>query len=935
MYLIHLSENAYPMDLGALTTPVAKPFPEMEGRHLFCGNSKLRFNFNGFLLKLMLLLRYLDEQKGKKGEDFCFIVDGPLSLHVLSVLKEAVGTGMNAAILNSLLLYSHEISRDVYTGMLWKKRVVSLGVRKLLMVVVPRVFFGAGATAVATTEETCKLWREKLLEVVEHGLYTADMFTKTIPFDPPSVPLNEKDGLLRANKLVTTLPSFIPLFYNIKGGSMEISGRTYNEPHKKIVLTLGIPGEAFRCHYLQSDSVRKKARSDNWGKGKPGAEKQDVLLDLDKFMVLNIPENTPELSVGRPLLVQSAVYVSKKDRTDNLFFNSGLDPVWRTQLAKSWKIGCNFMRDPKELYTYEEVMKRLLVHEIFISDPTQSLEDERVLTDKFLPADCFPDVILFFGTLWQLTQLRLHLIHWPQCLVINLREHGVTSVKGIRDHLRKKRPLENLLALALECRLGSLDQYPLSDTKMVMAAYLHQAQLLHPNKIVLVPHPAHIGDQELAEGDAEEVAQEDAFSEDHGMYSDDDTASTHSLMTSAIRETEEHEKTGGLVFRDERDIGFHGEAVIEFDFRAFYPSIIIAYDISLDDQGIMSTVLAALLKRRLELKRKDPFSPEQEGLKLLLNKFYGTMCRHNRPLGLKVTEKGRYLISKARDKINRSKLGRVLYIDSDSLFVARRADKDLDLAEWQGKVIELVETSLMDEGLSSSLRKYGKPYRLEVKKVLAGLVLCLRKKAYFGLDSATGTLVTSSLEDSRSDWSPEASRYLHELLDALYSVLKEGDCEDKKFRSLLVKMLVESLQRQWGVLTELSDRRVARFHSKARAIESTRVWPCASYTADTAKNDARTIIPRAALRKFFVNGDLCEKMNILPYFVSQENGGTGRTVWNISALAEDKGEETQIDRRFLFTEHYIGPVSHVLCSLVTSWDAVTCRNYLCEKVYGK
>jgi hypothetical protein len=911
MYILHLSENPYPTDLGDRVNSVCKAFPEIKSKHLYCGNSSnhFRFDFEGFVFKLLLITTFINERKEKSLEDFCFVADGPLALHTMGVLKEVVcGDGNGVPIfLNSLLLYSQELSKEIFSTSPWKKSSVKFKTCGAHFVTVPKMF---------GDDEILAFWQKQLLATL--GPHEGDIYLMTQPFPHPKLEFPPLSVIhLKSFSQKPSTP-FIPLFYHIRGPTLIIEGPSLELFAHRVILTLPCPSEALRYFYIENGKkktghVNKKAKT----------EESVCHLTYDKFAVLNIGQNCPEIPVGKVLVEGRGVSAKKKDRTDTLHFNSGLDSLWRLQLGKKWKIGCDLIRDPGYFFNLKEILEKLTVVRMFVKDPTIALDSE-IEMGRFMGTTTVPDVILFHGSLWQRLQLKKFMIERPSCLILDLRDHGVASVDEIENFLKTSRPLENLIAIALECRLGSLDEYPLNTTKMVSATYFHHSQLLFPHKEVLVPHPGQLEDEELIQDGTQEFTKEDSL---RMSILDDDNVSNHSMMSSAIRENEDEERTGGLVYRDERDIGFHPTIIIEFDFVQFYPNIMLAHDIWLDNQGIMSAFLKSLITRRAALKAIDPNSPEQFGLKLLSNKVYGYLVLVYQKKGRSVTEIGRRLISSARDVVNKSEMGRVIYIDSDSFLVGypNRAHS-VNPLEWQKRIIDMVEKKLSADACAHFLLIGTKPYSIEVKKVFSSATFCTRKKAYFGLNLKDSALITSSLEDTRSDWTPDSVKYITQLLTSICALLEDGEPGSKKFKEEIFDFVLKSLRARFKVIEQMSLAELAERESRKRALNYTHLWPCASYSSTTtSRSDARALIPQVALAGGFSGGVIPFYFSILPSLVNDSSD----LCWNLSTVTN------KVAILHLFDEYYLGPVSHLLSSLIPRWETEKWRDFLKEKLFGE
>ncbi|WP_202320120.1 DNA-directed DNA polymerase [Archaeoglobus neptunius] len=245
---------------------------------------------------------------------------------------------------------------------------------------------------------------------------------------------------------------------------------------------------------------------------------------------------------------------------------------------------------------------------------------------------------------------------------------------------------------------------------------------------------------------------------------------------------------GAFVLEPER--GLH-ENVVSLDFASMYPSIMIAFNISPDTygcggdcytapevghrfrkspDGFFKKILKTLIEKRREIKaemKKLSFnSPDyrlldikQQTLKVLTNSFYGymgwNMARwYCHPCAEATTAWGRFFIKKSA-KIAESMGFRVLYGDTDSIFVTKNADPEAMKADVE-KLIEKLSDEL--------------PIQIEVDEYYSA-VFFVEKKRYAGL-TADGRIVVKGLEVRRGDWCELAKKVQRRVIEV---ILKEKD----------------------------------------------------------------------------------------------------------------------------------------------------------------
>lgn len=222
---------------------------------------------------------------------------------------------------------------------------------------------------------------------------------------------------------------------------------------------------------------------------------------------------------------------------------------------------------------------------------------------------------------------------------------------------------------------------------------------------------------------------------------------------------------GGMVREPAK--GIH-ERVAVIDFKSMYPSIMIKYNVSFDTisddgenkppginiafkkgEGFMPKVLKRLLEERekvnKEMKGVDEGSPEykvlnakQRVLKIVANAVYGYLgwagARwYNRDVAQAITAWGRESISKTIEKAKDIGL-KVLYADTDSLFVNYDGEKVNRLLTWVKEELEL---------------------ECRLEKVYLRIIFTESKKKYAGI-TEEGDVDLIGLEAVRGDWSEVA-----------------------------------------------------------------------------------------------------------------------------------------------------------------------------------
>jgi DNA polymerase-2 len=243
------------------------------------------------------------------------------------------------------------------------------------------------------------------------------------------------------------------------------------------------------------------------------------------------------------------------------------------------------------------------------------------------------------------------------------------------------------------------------------------------------------------------------------------------------------------------------ENVLVFDVKSLYPSLIRSFQIDPlgfveqpgpDDDlivapngaafrrepGILTRMLDELFPRR-EAAKEAGDKVASHAIKILMNSFFGVLgtpvCRfYNPEVANAITSFGRELLLWSRDHIETKGL-RVLYGDTDSLFVEAGVDEP---AAAVGLAAEVVED--LNHSLTGHLReRWQVESRLEVEFERLYLRLFLppvrhgtagARKRYAGLveEGDEKRVVFTGLEVVRRDWTALARRTQRELYERLF-----------------------------------------------------------------------------------------------------------------------------------------------------------------------
>ncbi len=253
---------------------------------------------------------------------------------------------------------------------------------------------------------------------------------------------------------------------------------------------------------------------------------------------------------------------------------------------------------------------------------------------------------------------------------------------------------------------------------------------------------------------------------------------------------------GGYVIEPEPGIY---ENVLVFDFRSLYPSIIMSFCIdplgvrlqSKDriqgpagppfarSPAILPGIVAELLDARIEAKRNGNQHLSQ-AIKILMNSFYGVLgarnCRFfSAELASAITRTGQYILRQTIEHIVSSTRCRVIYGDTDSIFVLL-GKGDHGHAEETGRSLANRVTIWLEEHLSDRfgavshlLLQFETHFRYFLIPTVRGAEYG-SKKHYCGGSCVDGELSLSfkGMESARSDWTDIAKELQQELVRRVF-----------------------------------------------------------------------------------------------------------------------------------------------------------------------
>lgn len=240
--------------------------------------------------------------------------------------------------------------------------------------------------------------------------------------------------------------------------------------------------------------------------------------------------------------------------------------------------------------------------------------------------------------------------------------------------------------------------------------------------------------------------------------------------------------------------------VLVFDFRSLYPSIILTFKIDplgykIQSEGriktpegtsfsrefsILPEIIEQLLQARSKAKKENnPYL--SQAIKILMNSFYGVLgaqgCRFfSSELATSITRTGQYILKETIHHIESTTGYRVIYGDTDSLFVLLGSGKE-------DQAINIGQT------LSEHLTKWLEKHLKDIFNVTSALNLEFQthfrhflmpsvrggsygsKKHYCGsiIENGEMKLIFKGMESARSDWTDLAKEFQNELLRRVFS----------------------------------------------------------------------------------------------------------------------------------------------------------------------
>jgi len=246
--------------------------------------------------------------------------------------------------------------------------------------------------------------------------------------------------------------------------------------------------------------------------------------------------------------------------------------------------------------------------------------------------------------------------------------------------------------------------------------------------------------------------------------------------------------------------------VLVLDFRSLYPSIILTFKIDplgfkinshkriktpdgtsfSSETSILPEIIGQLLQARAKAKKdKNPYL--SQAIKILMNSFYGVLgaqgCRFfSSELATTITRTGQYILKETIKHIHSTTPYRIIYGDTDSLFVLLGPGKENEANDIGEKLSEQITNWLARYlkdtfGVTSALNlEFETHFRHFLMPSIRGGTYG-SKKHYCGsiLENGEMKLIFKGMESARSDWTDLAKNFQNELIRRVFCGLPVHD----------------------------------------------------------------------------------------------------------------------------------------------------------------
>ena len=259
---------------------------------------------------------------------------------------------------------------------------------------------------------------------------------------------------------------------------------------------------------------------------------------------------------------------------------------------------------------------------------------------------------------------------------------------------------------------------------------------------------------------------------------------------------------GGAFVIDPK-MGYYNNIFV-FDFKSLYPNIIRTFNIdpfSLDNNGEIKTInginfsrkigilpnLISELSKQREIAKIEKNNIKQNAIKVTMNSFYGAIASpksrfHNFDMGEAITSFGRDLIQKTKEFCEKELSHKVIYGDTDSVFISPKNSKHIEKLDVEKiKIIGLD----IEEEINLFIKKYVKNFgteknflKIEFEKIYSKFFISTKKR-YIGFDILKNDYDYVGVEFVRGDWTKLAKIFQETLIKIIFENFENENLKDK------------------------------------------------------------------------------------------------------------------------------------------------------------